>query len=160
MYRDQITLKCNVVGKKTMKAVKHLANRGLSSSKVKKPWDIRQALGALALAAVIGNMPAFVHAASTEALPAGTIVDHGDGTYSVSAPQGFDRSTTRRKGALTWSYVGQSRHSWAPKPMTALTYEVQAPRATSDEDEILGIVREDADGSLWKVTSVDMPMVR
>jgi hypothetical protein len=132
----------------------------LNSSKVDKPWEIRQALGALALAAVISSLPASLHAESPKMLSISTIVNHGDGTYSMSAPQGFDRSTTRHKGALTWSYVGQARHSWAPKPMTALNYEVQAPRATSNEDEILGMLREDADGSLWKVTSVDMLMVR
>ena len=98
-----------------MKAFPCFLHCGLHSSKVATPWDRRQALGALALAMVLGSMPASVHAASPTAVPTGTIVDHGDGTYSRRAPQEFERSTPRRQGALTWSYVGQSRHSWAPK---------------------------------------------
>lgn len=98
-------------------------------------------------------------AACASPSPGTSIVDHGDGTYSVGPVAGRDRSTTFRDGALTWSYAGQARHSWAPKPMTTLSYEVQAPRAASDEEEILGMLREDADGSLWRVTAVDMQTV-
>lgn len=59
-------------------------------------------------------------AACFEPSPAPDLVDHGDGTYSMSAAEGRDRSTTIRSGkALTWSYVGQARHSWEPKPMAA-----------------------------------------
>ncbi|MGH2567056.1 MAG: hypothetical protein ACRDGA_01870, partial [Bacteroidota bacterium] len=49
-----------------MHAFKCLVNPGLNGAIVDKLWDKRQALGALALAAVIGSMPATVHAVELE----------------------------------------------------------------------------------------------
>jgi V8-like Glu-specific endopeptidase len=119
-----------------------------------------KSLISLALTALFFTTAVPTYAQPPAESPTPTIVDHGDGTYSIRAVEGRDRSTTYRQGALTWTYIGQARHSRVPKPMTSLDYEVQAPRTRSNEDKILGMIRADADGSLWRVTAVDMPIVR
>lgn len=94
-----------------------------------------------------------------EASTASQIVDHGDGTYSVGADPGRSLASFRQ-GALTWSYAGQAHYSWNPRPIESLDYVVPPQRPRTDEDKLLGMLREDADGSLWRVTAVDMAMVR
>lgn len=89
-----------------------------------------------------------------------SVVDHGDGTYSLAPPEDVDVTTTRREGALTWRYAGQARHSRNPKPITEHTYVAAARTQTTDEQRILGTIREDDDGSRWIVSAVDMPKVR
>ena len=102
----------------------------------------------------------FVLAACTDPEPVSNVIDHGDGTYSREALPGRNATTTKHEGAFTWSYVGQARHSWVPLPMTSMSYIVAEPRLESDEEQIRAVMREDADGSLWRVAAVDMPIVR
>jgi len=92
-----------------------------------------------------------------EAAPA--IVDHGDGTFSYANAEGRDQSTTQQRGALTYAYAGQARYAWVPTPKTKLEYDVAPPASTSEIDE-LGMLREDEDGSLWKVTGIEMDTLR
>jgi hypothetical protein len=84
------------------------------------------------------------------------IVDHRDGTYSFAAAAGRDATTTREEGALTWTYAGQARHAYAPVPMTTMSYVTRPPRP---DQGALGMKREDADGSVWRVTAVDQSVV-
>jgi V8-like Glu-specific endopeptidase len=100
-----------------------------------------------------------ISACAESPAPESTIVDHGDGTYSLAAPAGVGSSTTRREGALTWSYVGQARHAWNPTSMTSHTYVAKPRPAATEEQRLLGTIREDEDGTRWRVTAVDMPMV-
>jgi V8-like Glu-specific endopeptidase len=88
------------------------------------------------------------------------LVDHGDGTYSYPAPAGRDASSTIRGHALTWSYAGQARYAWDPKPKRRLSYVTQGPRLPTDEEQLHALMREDADGSLWRVSQVDMAAAR
>ena len=88
-----------------------------------------------------------------------SIVDHGDGSYSFVTLDGRDSSTTEQSGALTWSYIGQARHSFDIAPMESMEYVVQAPRIRSHKDKLHSMTRHDADGSVWRVTSVDLPTI-
>lgn len=98
-------------------------------------------------------------AACTDPEPAPNVIDHGDGTYSREAQAGRDATTTKRTGALSWSYAGQARHSWLALPMRSMSYVVTEARVESTEEQVRALVREDADGSLWRVSGVDMPVV-
>jgi V8-like Glu-specific endopeptidase len=91
---------------------------------------------------------------------AGELIDHHDGTYSRRAPADRDRSSTVRRGALTWSYAGQSVHSWDPRPLHTLSYVERGSRVQSTDEQARDVMHEDADGSLWTVSSVDMGALR
>lgn len=94
-------------------------------------------------------------AACAERSPTTDPHDDGD-TYSQPDIEGRDSTTTRKEGALTWTYVGQARHSRNPKPMTEMNYVTQTARP---DDGVIGMKREDDDGSVWVVTAVDKRIV-
>lgn len=48
-----------------------------------------------------------VAACADEPLHPKSFIDHGDGTYSRVAPAALDKTTTRKDGAITWTYVGK-----------------------------------------------------
>lgn len=77
-------------------------------------------------------------------------------SYSLPDTEGRDTTTTRKEGALTWTYLGQARHSRNPKPMTEMSYVTGAARP---DDGVIGMKREDADGSIWQVTAIDKDVV-
>lgn len=97
-----------------------------------------------------------VAACADEPLHPKSFIDHGDGTYSRVAPAALDKTTTRKDGAITWTYVGQARHSHDPRPLTELSYVTRAP---SPDNGVLGMQREDEDGTMWVATAVDQPVV-
>ena len=92
--------------------------------------------------------------------PPGAIVDHGDGTYSRRAPAGLDTSSTRQRGAMTWSYVGQSKHSWQPRPFSTMRYVVAEPPPDPATAQLFDVMHEDSDGAVWRVTDVDRDLLR
>jgi V8-like Glu-specific endopeptidase len=98
--------------------------------------------------------------ACTDSVGPDTVIDHGDGTYSLPAPAGVDATTTRQDGAITWRYVGQARHSWSALPVRSRTYVVAPDRPLTVEQQLLDGERVDADGSTWKPVAVDMEQVR
>ena len=95
----------------------------------------------------------------TAPAPAGAIVDHGDGTYSRRAPDGLDTSSTRQRGAMTWSYVGQSKHAWHRQPFSVMSYVVAEPKPDPATAQLYDMMHEDRDGALWRVTGVDRHML-
>lgn len=94
--------------------------------------------------------------AEREQTEAPAIIDHGDGTYSHTVAEGRDTTTTRREGALTWTYVEQARHAYAPEPMTQMSY---VARPAQPDRGTIGMQRVDEDGSVWVVTAVDQAVV-
>jgi hypothetical protein len=108
---------------------------------------------------LLGGLGAVVGACAEAPAPR-AIVDHGDGTYSLPAPDGIEPSTSVRAGALTWTYVGQARHSWQPAPLTQMSYTARPRPVATEAERMLGTIREDADGSRWRLSAVDLPVVR
>jgi V8-like Glu-specific endopeptidase len=88
--------------------------------------------------------------------PRSSIVDNHDGTYSRPRPAGVDESSTQHRGALTWSYVGQAKYSFAPKPVGPHSYVITDDPPEALDHQLRRLIREDADGSLWQVSDVDL----
>jgi len=89
-------------------------------------------------------------------------LDQGDGSYSFAAPIGITSLSTIKRGALTWRYGGQAKYSWNPdpRPMSNMTYTVQPEKKLSEKESYMDLMYEDEQGSLWKVSDVDLVLAR
>ncbi|MEZ4364437.1 MAG: trypsin-like serine protease [Kofleriaceae bacterium] len=97
---------------------------------------------------------------TTESPSSGSVIEHEDGTYSLAPPAGRGQGSTVRKGALTWSYVGQARHTRDPQPMHTMEYVTAAPTPIDEREQVRSMMWEDEHGSIWRVGEADMGQVR
>ncbi|MCA9625840.1 MAG: trypsin-like serine protease, partial [Myxococcales bacterium] len=83
-----------------------------------------------------------------------SVVDHGDGTYSLELDASFDPGERVVKGAFVYEYVGQARYAYEGEAVSGPQTYVHDPKTLSPREQLMQTQVEDAEGRLWKLVDV------